>query len=218
MPRKAVIFDLDGTLVDSLPGLTLSLNAALEKSDHPPYTEKQVRNFIGNGAQQLIKNALPDATPETLQEALGIFLNHYRENWQRGTVLFPGIRELLRELKMRHWKLGLLSNKPDEFVQEIVQKLFPPSLFDQVLGQCPKTPQKPNPEAALKMLQNFQISPGKCLFIGDSLIDIETAKNASIPSIAVTWGYEDPQNLLTATSTAQTPKDLHKLLISKGGH
>lgn len=212
--KRAVLFDLDGTLVESLPGIAQSLNAALKEIKHPPYSENQVRNFIGNGAHRLIKNALPGADSNTIQKTLTYFSEHYRQHWRQGTCLFPGISELLSDLKSDHWHLAILSNKPHEFVQKITQELFSPDLFDQVLGQRSGVPLKPNPESTLQIIRQFQISPAECFFVGDSIVDIETAKNANISSVLVTWGYQNLQNPVTANTLAQTPQKLKTILLS----
>ncbi|WP_193213262.1 HAD family hydrolase [Luteolibacter marinus] len=192
-----LIFDLDGTLVDSLPGIAASLNRALAALGFPGHEESAVRGFIGNGSLELARRALPDGADQAAAvEAL--FKDDYALTWASGTSPYPGIPECLNALHAAGHPLAVLSNKPHPFTAEIVARLFPGIPIDPVLGQRPEIPRKPHPEAALQIVRQWQRTPAQCCFIGDSTVDLATARAAGIPSLAVTWGYHDATDLRAA--------------------
>lgn len=196
-----LIFDLDGTLVDSLPGIADALNQALHDFGFPPYPEKTVRGFIGNGTLELVRRALAQRDssthdPEPLaHEINAAFQHHYASSWKSGTTLYPHIADTIKTLAAEAAQLAVLSNKPHTFTTEIVHHLFPPQTFAQILGQQPGLPQKPAPDPALHITHSWEIDPKQALLIGDSSIDLETAKAAKIPFLGVAWGYHDPCHL-----------------------
>lgn len=195
----AIIFDLDGTLVDSLRGIADALNAALADAGLPTHPDDAVRGFVGNGSLELARRALPDRAdlrPEALEAA---FRHHYADTWRDGTEFYPGIPELLDRLRDR--KLALLSNKPDPFTQEIARHLFPKGLFNTVLGQSDRFPRKPAPDSTLHILGNWGIHPSEAAFVGDSATDRLTAEAAGVPFIGVTWGYHHGADLGPAVAT-----------------
>lgn len=205
----AILFDLDGTLVDSLRGIAAALNAGLADAGLPTHPEEIVRGFVGNGSLELARRALPegaDLTPEALEAA---FRHHYADTWRDGTDFYPGIPEMLDQLRDR--KLGLLSNKPDPFTQEIARHLFPDGLFDTVLGQSDRFPRKPAPESTLHVLGKWGIPPSEAAFVGDSSIDRNTAEAAGVPFIGVSWGYHHGADLGPAVA-----KDCASLLSLLG--
>lgn len=193
---RALIFDLDGTLIDSLPGIAASLNAALTRHGLPTHPLSAVRTFIGNGTLVLAQRALPaDAAPALAREVEADFKDHYALHWPEGTTLYPGIAALIDHLAATGHQLAVLSNKPHPFTVEIVQRFFPRRPFSQVLGQTPEIARKPAPDAAHAILLRWGFRPAEATFIGDSTIDRETAANAGIPFLAVAWGYHDPRHL-----------------------
>ena len=197
MDRPGLIFDLDGTLVDSLPGIAGSLNRALEGLKLPTHTRKDVRDFIGNGSLELVRRVLP-AGSDLAETGDKAFKEDYAVTWPDGTYPYTGIPELLNDLAGQGFRLAVLSNKPHPFTVEIVEKLFPNVTFDLVLGQREDVPKKPHPEAALQIVRQWNTTPENCRFIGDSTVDLATAKAARIPSIAVLWGYHDKEPLIAA--------------------
>lgn len=202
-----LIFDLDGTLVDSLPGIAASLNRALASSGHPPHPHDAVRRFIGNGSYELVRRAMPENSSQTA--TLGVeaaFKHDYAATWPDGTRPYEGIPELLATLAAAGLRLAVLSNKPHPFTVEIVARLFPDIPFDPVFGQRPDTPRKPDPEATLQIARHWGIPVGNCRFIGDSTVDLETARAAGIPAIAVAWGYHDRCDLESAHPSALAEK------------
>lgn len=194
------IFDLDGTLVESLPGIAASLNRALLRSGHKAYTESEVRCFIGDGIEMLIRRALPESSESQRAQMLSSFRADYSETWQDGTIPFPGICELLRDLRDRGNKLAVLSNKPHAFTVRIVEALFP-GQFDIVLGQRDGIPHKPDPAGLWEILRDPQWNCTESFLIGDSVMDVQTAQAAAITVVAVTWGYHDRSSLQATQPT-----------------
>lgn len=195
--KYGLIFDLDGTLVDSLGGIAASLNHALASSGLPGHSLAAVRGFIGNGARVLIQRAAPaDAGEPLIRDLEQAFKDHYDVNWPAGTQAYDGIPELLETLQNRGYPLAVLSNKPHPFTAAMVSRMFPEIRFTTVLGQRPGIAHKPDPAGALAIAGEFGMSPGDCIIIGDSTMDIETARNAGMRSIAVTWGFHDRDRLL----------------------
>jgi phosphoglycolate phosphatase len=197
--KPGLIFDLDGTLIDSLPGIAASLNRALSSLDFPIHGLAAVQSFIGNGSLELARRAAPTGTTEDLVDSLeAAFKKDYAVTWPIGTAPYPGISECLTELHSAGFHLAVLSNKPHLFTSEIVARLFPNLLFSPVFGQRLGVPRKPDPEAALQIAHLWNLTPSDCRFIGDSIIDVATAKAAGIPAIGVAWGYENASSLLAA--------------------
>lgn len=190
--KQGLIFDLDGTLVDSLPGIAASLNHALETCGFPGHPLEAVRRFIGNGSWVLAKRALPEGSAD---EVIGgveqVFKAHYDGHWAEGTVVYEGVTELLADLKWKGHGLAVLSNKPHAFTTVIVERLFPGVVFNTVFGQRSGIPHKPDPAGLHEIVKAFGLPAGDCLLVGDSTIDLETARRGGIRSVAVTWGYHD---------------------------
>ncbi len=209
--KHGLIFDLDGTLVDSLAGIAASLNHALSRSGLPQHPLPAVRGFIGNGARVLVKRAAPTGSAEPLIAAVEqAFKEDYDLSWPDGTVLYAGISEMLETLQARGYPLAVLSNKPHPFTQAIVARLFPTIRFTAVLGQRPGISHKPDPAGALEIAATFGLNPENCTIIGDSMPDLETARNAGMRCVAVMWGFHDRDRLLAANpdQTAENPADL----------
>ena len=206
---RALIFDLDGTLVESLPGIAASLNRALTQHGLPGQSHKNVRGFIGDGAIKLVQRALSTVSRTDLTDSVvKNFAADYAISWPNGTSVYPGMLELLSELESRDITLAVLSNKPHAFTTEIVKKLFPDTNFAVVLGNRETLPHKPDPSGALEIASSLGIAPESCVIIGDSTMDLDTAKNAGMRSIAVTWGYHDGSRLMGADRLANTMEQL----------
>jgi phosphoglycolate phosphatase len=212
--QRALIFDLDGTLVESLPGIAASLNRALTLHGLPGHGDAAVRGFIGDGARMLVTRALGPGALVHIESTLRCFAADYAVSWQLGTRPYEGISDLLADLRQRGVPLAVLSNKPHAFTTEIVAKLFPEHTFAAVLGNREGLPHKPDPSGALELAAILGIAPENCILIGDSTMDLETARRAGMPSIAVTWGYYDRERLLGADRIAEDVKRLAGLLAS----
>lgn len=197
--KPCLIFDLDGTLVDSLPGIAATLNRTLSAHGLPGHSHAAVRSFVGNGLRNLILRGAPHgASPELIQSLLTLYMKDYNLSWRDGTVAYPGVHHMLGELQQSGYSMAVLSNKVHEFTVEMVNSIFPDIHFSAVLGQRVGIPHKPDPAGALQIARTLGTSPENCVVIGDSTMDIETAANAGMENIAVSWGYHDRDRLLAA--------------------
>lgn len=207
---KAVIFDLDGTLLYTLEDLTCSVNYVLSKFACPNKTIGEVKNFVGNGVVKLIERVLPDNCPH-FEVCLDEFKKHYSQNMYNKTKPYDGIVETLFELKKRGYKTAVVSNKFNSAVEQLCKKYFP-NLIDIASGASENTPPKPAPDIINRVM--LKLNAKKCVYVGDSEVDIQTAKNAGIDCISVTWGYKDIDFLYahSASVIVNTPEELLKLL------
>lgn len=197
--NAGLIFDLDGTLVDSLAGIAASLNRALLIENLPSHSERAVRGYIGNGARILVERAVaPRMDPRQIDRIETAFKADYDTTWPEGTRVFEGISSMLETLAAEGYPLAVLSNKPHPFTLAIVESLFPGIRFSAVLGQRDGIPHKPDPGGALEIAKLLEIPPPACIVVGDSTMDIETARNAGMQSIGVSWGFQDRDLLVAA--------------------
>lgn len=213
--KPCLIFDLDGTLVDSLPGIAGSLNRTLTAHGLPGHSDATVRSFIGDGLKTLVQRAAPSgADPALIDSLVALFKKDYDLSWAEGTAPYPGILGLLTELQREGFQMSVLSNKTHEFTETITRALFPQIHFASVLGQRSGIPHKPHPAGALQIATILGCTPQNCLIIGDSSMDLETAENAEMQAIGVAWGYHDRARLLAAGATriAETPAELPAML------
>lgn len=200
--KPLLIFDLDGTLVDSLSGIAESLNHSLAKHEQATHPPSAVRNFVGDGVVMLVKRALGEAHETTLAASVvDSFKQHYDANWQNGTHPYQGITEALDSLSESGYPLAVLSNKPHAFTTAMTARVFPTIKFAAVLGQRDGIPHKPEPQGALEIAKLTGHAPQDCIVIGDSTMDLETARHAGMRAIAVTWGYHDRNRLIEAGAT-----------------
>ncbi len=216
MRYKAIIWDLDGTLVDSLPGIEQSANAALAEHGYPTHSPAAIRSYIGDGSWMLLRRAVPEVSDLVIDQITESFKKYYSAQWKAGTKIFPSIPELLEQCAASGIKLSILSNKPHPFTTEIVSDIFSSIPFDIVMGLQDGIEQKPSPAGTLKCIENFQCSANEVLFIGDSTVDLQTAKAAGTASAAVTWGYHDIQALQQEGSDylATSVTELKKIIFS----
>ena len=200
--KPLLILDLDGTLVDSLTGIAASLNHSLAEYKHATHPPSAVRNFVGDGVVMLVKRALGETHEPTLATSIiDSFKGHYDANWQSGTRAYEGITEALESLNEAGYPLAVLSNKPHAFTTAMAQRVFPTIEFAAVLGQRDGVPHKPEPQGALEIAKMTGHAPLDCIVIGDSTMDLETARRAGMRAIAVTWGYHDRERLIEAGAT-----------------
>ena len=190
---KAVIFDLDGTLVNTLPDLHYITNATLRDLGLPERTEDEVRMFIGNGVKKLIGRALPDGITLT-QGILSLMQANYLKYQNRLSTVYDGIPTLLSELHERGIKTAISTNKPDAAAQEVTKKYFG-DLIDFTQGQVEGVPVKPAPESCERILQKLRVRKAEAIYVGDSDTDIETAKNLGVLPVSCTWGFRDEEFL-----------------------
>ncbi len=189
-------FDLDGTLVDSVPDLAKALNLTLIDYQRPTYDENTVRHWVGNGARVLVErglsgntNAKSDYTPSEIDAALEKFLFYYRTLDTKDTVLYDGVSATLNSLKNRGYKLALITNKPSEFIEPILSSFSLSHLFSLTIGGDSLPEKKPSARPLLYACETLGVSPSQCVMVGDSKNDIQAAKSANIKSIGLTYGY-----------------------------
>lgn len=201
---KAVIFDLDGTLLNTLEDLWISTNFTLSQFGYPVRTLEEVRMFVGNGVRKLIERAVPENC-ENVEECLAVFKKHYAENMYNHTAPYNSVEKILKELQGQGVKTGVVSNKFDLAVKKLCEKYFG-DLIDIAVGQCDDVPSKPAPNGVLKALK--ELNEKTALYVGDSEVDVQTAKNANLPCIGVTWGFRDRENLNGADFIIDKPCDI----------
>ncbi len=191
MAIKAVLFDLDGTLLNTLSDLTDSVNYMLSHYGFPTHPEKKIRSIVGHGVRNLISQSLPEGfTEEFFEEALAVYKAYYAKNSANKTAPYEGIPEMLTTLHNRGIKLAIVSNKHDDATQEISRKYFG-DIIDFTIGNCDFLEKKPAPDMANFAMEKLGVSKEESVFIGDAETDILTAKNSGIPCISVTWGFRD---------------------------
>jgi phosphoglycolate phosphatase len=200
MKFKCVIFDLDGTLVDTLGDIARSMNAALTSFGFPARDETDYPPLVGRGIRRLAEDCLPPAArgPETVEKVAEAALERYAEKPIVSSEPYPGIMDLLYGLSALKIKTVVLSNKPDRVAKLVIRGLFPPALFDIVQGEIPGVPRKPDPTAAWDILLNLDVTPRETLFAGDSRVDLETARAAECSPLGVSWGFRSREALIRA--------------------
>lgn len=191
MAVKLAIFDMDGTILDTLGDLCDSLNYVLAKQGYPVRTLDEVRSFVGNGIAKLIERAVPcDCTKEQTLRVYEEFIPYYREHCAEKTKPYDGIVKLLSDLKQNGIWLAVVSNKADAAVQDLCKQYFK-GLFDIAVGECPGMEKKPAPDAVNLVLDKLHISREEAVYIGDSEVDIATAVNSGLQLCVVDWGFRD---------------------------
>ena len=199
MRYKAFVFDLDGTLIDSCADLGNSVNRVLRSQGFPIHNLEAYRIFIGDGAEMMVRRALPDESRnETiLKSCLDQFLEDYSVNYNVHTVLYPGIPELLNYLTAKNLKLSILTNKPNDLAQRFVEELMKHWDFDFVLGHKKGNPKKPDPYGAQLISNTLDLDASEFVYLGDSGIDMKTANAVGMLPVGVLWGFRDSEELLS---------------------
>lgn len=215
---EAVIFDLDGTLLNTIDDLADSCNKTLSQLGMPARTIEEVRCFVGNGIARLIELAIPNGkeNPE-FEKAVKLMKKNYGDNWHNKTRPYDGIMELIRELKNRGIKIGINSNKPDPQVKELANLYFSDVVGnDTAVGEKNGFKRKPSPDLVNEILSIMNVSRENAVYVGDSEVDIATARNAGIKCISVTWGFRSRQLLEQhgAVFFASTPMEILDLIDS----
>ena len=198
---KACIFDLDGTLTNTLESMTYSVNLTLKEMGLSQITKDQCRMFVGNGARVLIEESLKvsgDPKASRIEEGMKIYGRIFDQNCTYHVTLYEGIPEMLKALKDRGIHLAVLSNKPDRQTVKVVKEIFGDNIFDYAQGQKDGIRRKPEPDGVWYLMEQMQVSKEECLYIGDSEVDAATGKNAGLKTIGVLWGFRDRKTLETA--------------------
>lgn len=214
-PFDTFIFDLDGTLLDTLPDLVVLTNEALALEGYPPRTRDEIHSYVGNGVRALMYQAVPEGTDEPAAErAMERWKELYPTYANDLTVPYPGIREMLDELRARGCGLGVLSNKFDAGVHQIMDQCLP-GIFAVMHGECDEIPRKPDPTGLLRTIRELDSTPDRTVYVGDSPGDVRTARNAGTYAVAVTWGYHDEGDFAAEGAEpdlmARSPLDLLSL-------
>lgn len=210
MRYRAVVFDLDGTLADSLDDLAASGNELLASYDKPPHSSDEYRYLVGNGSRTLIERLLPEAEESVVEEALAKYKEIYARSLLRQTKPYPGILELLAELQKRQIPMAVCTNKHPSAADTVIRALFPANMFAAYVGDRPGAPRKPDPANLLYVLEKLGVPPEETAYLGDTSVDMQTAVRAGALPVGVLWGFRDKAELLASGAQVLLahPKDL----------
>jgi len=218
MSNKAIIFDLDGTLIDSLEDIAVCMNQVLEELNLPSHKIEDYKYFVGGGISILVDNALDKNTSHEIKEKVSEkFKVVYDQKLHSKTLPYNGIYELLDELQKLDFKIGILSNKPHEFTIAYAKNLFSKYDMKEVHGQKAHIAKKPDPIAAIQIAQSFDVPCEEVYFVGDTMVDMQTAVNAKMIGIGVLWGFRDEEELISngATFVVKHPLDILDIVNKK---
>ena len=209
-----IVWDMDGTVLNTLIDLRDSVNYVLRKYNMPEHTIEEYRRYFGSGIRYALECAVVDGTPsETINEMLPIFKEHYDVHCLDNTCPYDGILDAMKKLKEKGYKMAIVSNKIDSAVKELNEKFFK-EYVDVAIGETPGTKRKPAPDMVEQALNKLGSTKEEAIYIGDSEVDLQTAINSSLPCISVLWGFRDRDYLIEqgATTFAETPEELVQLL------
>ncbi|MBE7447161.1 MAG: HAD family hydrolase [Planctomycetia bacterium] len=216
MHFKAILFDLDGTLLDTLEDLSNAANCVLAGKGFPIHTPDTYRYFVGDGVTKLMNRALPEDSQDddTIRACVQAFLEEYGRNWHVKTRPYDGVAEMLDALTENGLKMAVLSNKPDEFTKQCVAKFLPDWTLDMILGQNNSVPLKPDPAGAKEIVRYLNISPSNFIYLGDTAIDMKTAVAAGMFPVGALWGFRTGKELREngAQALIKRPKEVLSLL------
>lgn len=216
MRFKAIIFDLDGTLLDTLEDLSNAANRVLERNGFPTHDMNAYRYMVGDGAVVLMRRALPEERRNdvTIQGCVEGFRTEYERGWKTKTRPYDGVAEMLDALTAHGMKMTVLSNKPDDFTRRCVAEYLSQWTFDLVLGQRDSVPLKPDPSGAMEISRSLNIPPSQFVYLGDTAIDMKTAVAAGMYPVGALWGFRSGQELLEngARLLIKRPPELLRLL------
>jgi len=213
---RALVSDLDGTLLDTLQDMAEAVNAALARLGLPEHEVEAYRYFVGDGRRTMAMRSLPEDRRDdaTLAQVLSYVTDEYDRRWMVHTRPYDGMPQLLDELTIRGIRLAVLSNKPQSYIELMLSRLLPRWSFEFVLGESPRFPRKPNPSGALYIADGMDLKPAECLYIGDSGVDMQTATAAGMYGVGVLWGFRTADELLSngARALARRPADVLRFL------
>jgi phosphoglycolate phosphatase len=220
MNCKAVLFDLDGTLIDSLAGLAEAMNLLLARLGYPAHSVEEYKYFVGSGIEEAILRALPEQECHTfpIERLVADYRALYDTIWPQKSPPYEGVSEMLAGLRKRKIKTAVLSNKSDDFTRRMATRLFPAHEFEAAQGERPGVPRKPDPTAALQIAERLGLNPANFIFLGDSGIDMETAVRAGMYPVGVLWGFRRAEELSShgARELIHHPLELVDLLGGGG--
>lgn len=214
--KKIIIFDLDGTLLNTLDDLADSTNIVMKAFGYPQHSKEDIRNFVGNGVAKLIERAIPNGKEnKNYNKCLDMFKEIYPKNMYNKTAPYQGITDMLKSLKEKGLIIAVVSNKFDLAVKELCEKYFP-NLIDFCAGENEKEGirKKPAPDTVLKVLEQYNLKNNDAIYVGDSEVDIQTAQNSDMPCISVSWGFKDREFLTNngAEIIINTPTEITDIL------
>ena len=215
MNYRLAIFDLDGTILNTLDDLADSTNAALRMNSLPERTRDEVRRFVGNGIHLLIERAVPEgSSDELIEKVFADFKTYYGAHCEDRTAPYDGINEMLDTLRASGVRIAVVSNKADFAVQKLCERYFPGKL-DFTVGERENVRRKPAPDSAFESMKSLGVPAAESVYIGDSDVDIETAKNAGIPCLSVTWGFRSREFLTEhgASRLVDTPTEVAEIIV-----
>ncbi|WP_350343275.1 HAD family hydrolase [Proteinivorax tanatarense] len=215
--KKAVIFDLDGTLLNTIEDIADSMNIVLTEAELPAHPIESYKKFVGNGMPKMVERALPKelGNKENVEKYTQKMREVFAENWDKKTKLYPEVDDLLNALQHNRCKMAILSNKPHKFTLETYEKYLSKWSFDVVQGwDASRYPLKPDPKSSFAIAQKLHVNPEEVIFVGDSDVDILTAKNAGFFAIGVSWGFRGPKELQEAGAdqVVYSPLEILKFL------
>ncbi len=220
MQYKAVIFDLDGTILNTLDDLADSANHVLAAQGYPTHPTERYKTFVGNGIPKLIERMLPDGTsPDIIDRTFEAFQAYYAKHKLDKTAPYDGIPEALALLRENGLKLAVLSNKQHELSEAIVTQIFGQDTFDLIQGMCNRFPRKPDPASCRDVMARLNVNAGEVLYVGDSNVDMQTAANAGLTKCGVSWGFRSVAELTDAGADfiARTPQDIADIALGQTG-
>lgn len=215
---KGVIFDLDGTTLNTLDDIIDSFNVTVEEAGYAPRSRDAIRMGVGRGFRILVDRVLPEVSDEKERDRLALrYREQYAQRYANKTRPYEGVAELLEKLQADGITMAVDSNKSDFFVKSLIEKNFPGIKFSDVMGSLPEYPLKPDPGRALKMIKNMGLSKEEVLYVGDSDTDMKTAINAGVLPVGCLWGFRDRRTLEEngAAHLVETPEDIYELIKEK---
>lgn len=212
---KIAVFDLDGTLTDSLADIAEAANYAMRKLGYPEHELEKFNYMVGDGVRTLIERVLPDENQDRLEEALAIYNEYYNNNYTVKTYVYDGINEMLRTLKNNGVKLAVASNKTHCFTENVIRHYFGDDLFSIVLGKSEGRPVKPNPAILEAVIEKIGAERKNVFMIGDTSIDINTGKNAGVNTIGCLWGFRTFEELKEAGADhiVKKPHEISEIIL-----